>query len=306
LLNSGVYSVEETARAKIMALPSRQRDAEAMLARDEFPLGELNQFDLDATPVLCQNAQALLSRRAAALALKPGEKPDFNKIAAEFYGATVAIPWLVSLGCASDAQALEWEALGRSYGKSDIDVLDLVEARDPKNLGWNLIYYPPKVSMLTPKTTLRAWLNFAYGLYKSDPADRPRLLAGARALDHRNADALAWLQEVPAASDIFVLLHFLPQLDLDTTPALCAAALSEIGKNLAEVYRPTADNPLPFSELGERLGAGEPLVALQWLAGHGCDANAQLSAAEEVIAAYQPSPERETMAAALAKLKRSP
>jgi hypothetical protein len=306
LLNSRVYSVEETARAKIMALPSRQRDAEAMLARDAFPLGELNQFDLDATPVLCQNAQASLSRRAAALALKPGEKPDFNKIAAEFYGATVAIPWLVSLGCATDAQALEWEALGRSYGKSDIDVLDLVEARDPKNLGWKLIYYPPKVSMLTPKTTLRAWLNFAYGLYKSDPADRPRLLAGARALDHRNADAVAWLQEVPAASDIFVLLHFLPQLDLDTTPALCAAALSEIGKNLADVYRPTLDNPLPYRELDERLGAGEPLVALQWLAGHGCDANAQLSAAEDVVAAYQPSPERETMAAALAKLKPSP
>jgi len=54
------------------------------------------------------------------------------------------------------------------------------------------------------------------------------------------------------------------------------------------------------------IGAGEPLVALQWLAGHGCDANAQLSAAEDVIAAYQPSPGRETMAAALAKLKRSP
>ncbi len=306
LLNSGVYSVEEAARAKIMALPSRQRDAEAMLAHDEFPLGELSQFDLDPTPELCRNAQASLSRRAAALALKPGEKPDFNKIADEFFGASRAIPWLVSLACASDAQALEWEALGRSYGASDSDVLDLVEARDPKNLGWKLIYYPPKVSMLTPKTTLRAWLNFAYGLTKSDPADRPRLLAGARALDHRTADAVAWLQKGHADLDLYVLLHFLPQLDLDTTPALCAAALSEIGTELAEVYRPTADNPLPFSELGERLGAGEPLVALQWLAGHGCDANAQLSAAEEVIAAYQPSPERETMAAALAKLKRSP
>jgi hypothetical protein len=132
------------------------------------------------------------------------------------------------------------------------------------------------------------------------------LLAGARALDHRNADAVAWLKENSVPSDRYVLLRFLPQLDLDTTPELCAAALSEIGKELAAVYRPTADNPLPFSELGERLGAGEPLVALQWLAGHGCDADAQLSAAEEVIAAYQPSPERETMAAALAMLKRSP
>ena len=306
LLNSGVYSVEEAARAKILALPSRQRDAEAMLARDEFPLRELSRFDLDPTPALCQNAQASLSRRAAALALKPGEKPDFNKIADEFFGASKAIQWLVSLACASDAQALEWEALGRSYGASDIQVSDLVEARDPKKLGSTLYNDPPKASMLTPKTPLRAWLYFAIGLTHSDPADRPRLLAGARALDHRTADAVAWLQKGHADLDLYVLLHFLPQLDLDTTPALCAAALSEIGEELDEVYRPTADNPLPFRELGERLGAGEPLVALQWLAGHGCDANAQLSAAEEVIAAYQPSPERETMAAALAKLKRSP
>jgi hypothetical protein len=305
-LNSGVYSVEEAARAKILTLPSRQRDAEAMLERDEFPLRELRRFDLDPTPALCQNAQASLSRRAAALALKPGEKPDFNKIADEFFGASEAIQWLVSLACASDAQALEWEALGRSYGASDIQVSDLMEARDPEHLGWALYNSPPKASMLTPKATLRVWLNFAIGLTNSDPADRPRLLAGARALDHRNADAVAWLQKGHEASDLFVLLHFLPQLDLDTTPAFCAAALSAIGEELAEVYRPTADNPLPFSELGERLGAGEPLVALQWLAGHGCDANAQLSAAEEVIAAYQPSPERETMAAALAKLKRSP
>ena len=305
-LNSGVYSVEEAARAKILALPSRQRDAEAMLAHDEFPFRELSQFDLDPTPALCQNGQASLSRRAAALALKPGEKPDFNKIADEFFGASRAIQWLVSLACANDAQALEWEALGRSYGASDIQVSDLVEARDPKHLGWALYNSPPRASMLTPKATLSAWLNFAYGLTNSDPADRPRLLAGARALDHRTADAVAWLQDDNAAPGRFVLMHFLPQLDLDTTPALCAAALSEIGEELAAVYRPTADNPLPFRELGERLGAGEPLVALQWLAGHGCDANAQLSAAEEVIAAYQPSPERETMAAALAKLKRSP
>ena len=103
-----------------------------------------------------------------------------------------------------------------------------------------------------------------------------------------------------------MLLHFLPQLDLDTTPALCAAALSEIGTELAAVNRQTADNPLPYSRLDERLGAGEPLAALQWLAGHGCDANARLSAAEDVVAAYQPSPEREAMAAALEKLKRRP
>lgn len=305
-LNSAVYSVEEAARAKILALPSRQRDAEDMLARDEFPFRELSQIDLDPTPALCQNARASLSRRAAALALKPGEQPDFNKIADEFFGAGKAVQWLVSLACACDARALEWEALGRSYGASDNQVSDFVEARDPQKLGWTLYNDPPKTSMLTPKTPLRAWLYFAIGLSKSDPAERPRLLAGARALDHRTADAVAWLQKGRRDSDLYVLLHFLPQLDLDTTPALCAAALSAIGDELDKVYKRTADNPLPFRELGERLGLGEPLAALLWLAGHGCDADAQLSEAQDVVAAYQPSPERETMAAALAKLKRSP
>jgi hypothetical protein len=47
-------------------------------------------------------------------------------------------------------------------------------------------------------------------------------------------------------------------------------------------------------------------VALQWLAAHGCDADPQLSTAEDVIAAYQPSPERDAMAAALTTLKRKP
>jgi hypothetical protein len=39
-----------------------------------------------------------------------------------------------------------------------------------------------------------------------------------------------------------------------------------------------------------RLGAYEPLTALLWLAGHGCDAERELSEAEELIQTYQPSP----------------
>jgi hypothetical protein len=304
-LDSNVYLVAEAARAKILALPSRQGDAEAMLERDEFPFDQLSQFDLDPTPALCQKAQGSLSRRAAALSPPPGQKPDFEKIAVEFDGATSAIKWLVGFACASDPQALAWEALGRSYGASDFEVADLVSARDPKKLGWTLYNSPPKVSMLTPKSSLQAWLNFAYGP-GGETADTPGLLAGARALDHRDADALDWLKDDYAADDRFVLLHFLPQLDLDPTPPLCYAALSAIGEDLASVYRPTADNPLPFRELGERLGVGNPLEALKWLAGHGCDADQRLTTALEVVSTYQPSPEREAMAAALTGLKRKP
>ena len=62
------------------------------------------------------------------------------------------------------------------------------------------------------------------------------------------------------------------------------------------------DNPLPYRELPARLGAGAPLTALQWLAGHGCDAEGELAQAEEVVRAYQDSPERQAMLASLAAL----
>jgi len=48
-----------------------------------------------------------------------------------------------------------------------------------------------------------------------------------RALDHRTADAVAWLKENSVPSDRYVLLHFLPLLDLDTTPAQASPASSD-------------------------------------------------------------------------------
>ena len=43
---------------------------------------------------------------------------------------------------------------------------------------------------------------------------------------------------------------------------------------------------------------------LQWLAGHGCDAEAELGEAEQVVRAYQDSPERQALLANLAALRR--
>jgi hypothetical protein len=60
--------------------------------------------------------------------------------------------------------------------------------------------------------------------------------------------------------------------------------------DLAKTLRPKADDPRSYSELLDRLGAYEPLTALLWLAGHGCDAERELSEAEELIQTYQPSP----------------
>ena len=66
----------------------------------------------------------------------------------------------------------------------------------------------------------------------------------------------------------------------------------------------SADDPRPYSELLERLGAYQPLTALTWLAGHGCDTEAELNEAEAVARTYQDSPARAAMLANVARLHR--
>jgi hypothetical protein len=304
-LNSDVYLIEQAAREKIRTLPSRQRDSEAMLDRDEFAFGQLSQFDLDPTPTLCEKARASLTRRAAALTLARGQTPNFSQIADEVGAAHEAMNWLVGFDCPCEQESLAWEALARAYGGADYEVADLVKLRDPKELGHILYNYPPKFSMLSPKANLHAWLNFADspgGVGKGP--DAAEVLAGARKLDHRTADAVAWLSDPYSKTDRFLLLHFLPELDLDAAPALCAAALAAVREDIAQAYRPTADNPLPYRELPERLGAGQPLEALKWLAAHGCDADADLDAAMFLARGYDDSPDRAALLDALGALHR--
>jgi hypothetical protein len=54
----------------------------------------------------------------------------------------------------------------------------------------------------------------------------------------------------------------------------------------------------------EKLGGGNPFAALDWLAGHGCDADAELSQAEDLVRSYQDSPQRTVTLAGLARLHR--
>ena len=62
---------------------------------------------------------------------------------------------------------------------------------------------------------------------------------------------------------------------------------------LGKIYRPKADDPRPYRELLGRLGRlASNLPRSIWLAGHGCDAEPELSEAEEAIRAYQDSPQR--------------
>ena len=54
----------------------------------------------------------------------------------------------------------------------------------------------------------------------------------------------------------------------------------------------------------ERLRIGRPLMAVQWFALQGCDAEKELSAAESLIRGYGEAPQRTQILDALARLHR--
>jgi hypothetical protein len=151
--------------------------------------------------------------------------------------------------------------------------------------------------MLNEQSHLKAWLKFA-----DNKELRAQALAGARKLDHRNADAIAMLNS--DESTAWTALEYLPELDLETTPELCTAALAVVHRDLKPIYRPTDDDPRSYQELLERMGSGEPLTTLIWLARHGCPAGDELSEADALVRSYQDSPERAAMLATLAELQR--
>ena len=158
---------------------------------------------------------------------------------------------------------------------------------------------PATFSMLTPQSHLKAWLKFA-----GDKTFHDQALAGARALDHRTADAVEMLNENEYVAQ--TVMAYLPELDLEATAPLCTAALKEQFRELTPVYRPRPDDPRPYRQLVERLGGNNPFAALMWLARHGCDADTELSQAEDIIRSYQDSPQRAAMLAALAQAHRMP
>lgn len=293
----------DTKRAEVLErirkLDKRQSEAELMLDRGDFPLLYLGSFDLDPTPALCGKARSLLRKRVEPLVLKSPNSKPYADIAGPVADAVAAMNWLVGYECSCDAESLAWESMAKNYRDTNFDVYRLAEIRDPKNLGRIVREHPERFSMLTPKAHLKAWLRFA-----EEKNLREQALAGARKLDHRTADAIEMLRE--SDHEARTVMQYLPALDLAATPQLCAAGQKAIHDQLARVYRPRADDPRPYSELLDRLGLGEQLPALKWLASHGCDAESELSEAEMLVRSYQDSPARAAMLASLAQLRRKP
>jgi hypothetical protein len=298
LLGRGFFG-EDDVIAKVRNLDRRQGDAETMLTRGDFPLAYLARFDLDATPAVCEGARAELQSKVAPLAVATAQARPFSEVERPVDDALSAMRWLVGYGCAVDAESRAWETMARLYRDPSYSVEELAALRDPAALGRTLRDSPEKFSQLTDKASLQAWLKFA-----DDPHSRDSALAGARRVANRTAETTTMLEDKDYGPGIYVLVAAIPVLDLDPTPRLCAAALSHVRDDLDHVYRPPADDPLPYRELPERLGGGEPLTALQWLAGHGCDAQAELGEAEQVVRAYQDSSQRQAMLASLAALRR--
>jgi hypothetical protein len=294
---------DDTKRAKVLdsirGLDQRQAQAETMLDRGDFPIQYLGFFDLDPTPALCDKARSLLRKRVAPLLLDAPNSKPYRDIAVQVSDAVAGMSWLVGYDCACDAELMAWETMAKGYSDFNFDVYRLAELRDPKELGRILRERPERFSMLGPKSHLKGWLRFA-----GDKDLHDRALAGARALDHRTADAVETLLDKYDEESRWKLLRHLTALDLEATPPLCANALSELHGQFAKVYRPGPnDEPRPYSELLERLGNGEQLPNLIWLAGQGCAAEPELNEALALVNAYQDSPGRDAMLAALAQLR---
>jgi hypothetical protein len=283
----------------IRKLDRRQAEAEAMLDRGDFPVGYLGFFDLDPTPALCAKARGLLGKQVEPLVLNSGKPQPYSAIANQVSGAVAAMAWLVGYGCSCDVESKAWETMAKAYADPSYDVHRLAELRDPRQLGRTLRERPERFSMLNAQSHLRGWLRFV-----DDTALQAQVLAGARQVGGRTADAVEILRDKYDEESRWKLLRYLVKLDLEATQPLCVNVLSELRGQFARIYRPAStDEPRPYSELLQRLGTSEQLPDLIWLARHGCAADTELNEAIALVSAYQDSADRTKMLATLTALR---
>jgi hypothetical protein len=294
---------DDTKRAKVLdsirGIDQRQVQAETMIDRGDFPIGYLGSFDLDPTSALCEKARSLLRQRVQPLVQKTPTSRPYSDVAWQVSDAVAGMSWLVGYGCSCDAEATAWEAMANGYSNPNFDVYRLAQLRDRAELGKTLRERPERFSMLNANSHLKGWLRFA-----DDNSRHDQALAGARTLDHRTADAVEILIDKYDEESRWKLLRYLTVLDLDATMPLCSHVLSELHGQFTKAYRPGPnDEPRPYSELLERLGNGEQLPDLIWLAGHGCASGPELGEAMALVNAYQDSPARAVMLATLTRLR---
>ena len=108
--------VRDQALAAIHSLPRRQADAELMLARGMgWPLLELPNLNVEATPELCAKARATLSKRAQDFRPVHATPPPFGMEARNIEMFFPAMQWLVTHNCDCTAELAEVATSVRAY-----------------------------------------------------------------------------------------------------------------------------------------------------------------------------------------------
>lgn len=111
--------VRGQALAAIHRLPRRQADAELMLARGMgWPLLELPNLNVEATPELCARARATLSKRAQDFRPVQATPPPFALEARNIEMFFPAMEWLVAHNCDCTAELAEVATSVRAYPDS--------------------------------------------------------------------------------------------------------------------------------------------------------------------------------------------
>ena len=166
--------------------------------------------------------------------------------------------------------------------KSALQILD----EDEKRIREETV---AKYHRLTPESPLWEWDNFL-----DDPEFGTQAIERARQLTHRQADAEAELR-----MGIGVPLLWHGQLDLQATPAFCAAAGDFLIANAKE-HRP----PAPETDfLAEKNFFAHYEPGMHWLIASNCDLDDALAAMREVVAGYKQTDGRDAYLAHLADFK---
>jgi membrane protein YdbS with pleckstrin-like domain len=127
--------VRRQALAGARRQPTRQADAQLMLDKDiNFPMAELPNLDLQATPELCRSARAFLQKRAQQISPPvPGRPYDWEKNSIDPY--LPAMEWLLAHGCDCSAEVTAAAAAVRAYPRAtdrDQTLATLARLRPPR------------------------------------------------------------------------------------------------------------------------------------------------------------------------------
>lgn len=149
-----------------------------------------------------------------------------------------------------------------------------------------------KLDAMTPEQHLVDW----YSLLEPDSGVRAEAIAALRKVPRRQGDV-----EEGLAHGVPVVMRLVPELDLQPTPALCAAAQVFLRK-LAMSNQLRDREPYPF-EAGTSIEISLP--GIHWFQEHGCRCDEALTELESVVRSYLDSPARQHTLTSLAALRQA-